>query len=200
MSIDFLMMLCALVFDWCYVDFFNWFMSLIMNKGSSFYEVCSCILYWTGLVFQSLNSPSCHSARRACPELQNPLPHFAKKNLLPGEMMPARANEGWGKNLFPGPFPPSATVPPLPEEKGYSLDDGFCDFAFGFAQNDRVGGIQRRLKVFGLENPTERKSFAMSIDVLMKLSVLVRIVAMSIGCWLIHFFDKEHKQFILWSL
>jgi hypothetical protein len=60
---------------------------------------------------------------------------------------------------------------------------------FGFAQNDRVGGIQRRLKVFGLENPTERKSVAMSIDFLMMLRVLVRIVAMCIdyGLMLIGF-------------
>ena len=28
---------------------------------------------------------------------------------------------------------------PLSRGKGYSLDDGFCDFAFGYAQNDRVG-------------------------------------------------------------
>ena len=54
-----------------------------------------------------------------------------------------------------------------------------------------------RVKVFGLENPTERKSFAMGIDFLMMLCVLVRIVAMSIGFGLIHVFDKEHKQFIL---
>ncbi len=84
--------------------------------------------------------------------------------------------------LFPGPLPPSTTVHPLPEDEGYFLDDGFCDFAFGFAQNDRVGGILRRLKVFGLENPTERKSVAMSIDFLMMLCVMVRIVAMCIEC------------------
>ena len=60
------------------------------------------------------------------------------------------------------------------------------------------------MKVFGLENPTERKSVAMSIDVLMMLRVLVRIVAMCIDCGLmligflmIPVFDKEHKQFIL---
>jgi len=47
--------------------------------------------------------------------------------------------------------------PPLPEGEGYFLDDGFCDFAFGSAQNDRVGGILRRVKVFGLKNPTEKK-------------------------------------------
>ena len=44
---------------------------------------------WTpithGFFFQSLTSPSCHSARRACPELQNPLLQNAKENLLHGE-------------------------------------------------------------------------------------------------------------------
>ena len=52
-----------------------------------------------------------------------------------------RDYEGWRKGLFPGPLPTSATVPPLPEGEGYFFDDGFCDFAFGFAQNDRVGGM-----------------------------------------------------------
>ena len=37
---------------------------------------------------------------------------------------------GWGKVFFTGPHPPSGTVPPLPENEGYFLDDGFCDFAF----------------------------------------------------------------------
>ena len=40
------------------------------------------------------------------------------------------------------------------------FDHGFCDFAFISAQNDRVGGMLRRVKIFGLENPTERKSDA----------------------------------------
>jgi len=80
--------------------------------------------------------------------LQNPLFQKAKENLLPGEKVTIRADEGWGKVLFHG--------PPLREGEGYSLDDGFCDFAFGSAQNDRVGGILRRLKVFGLKKPTKR--------------------------------------------
>ena len=42
--------------------------------------------------------------------------------------------------LFPGTHPQSTTVSPLPEGEGNLLDDGFCDFAFGSAQNDRVGG------------------------------------------------------------
>ena len=96
--------------------------------------------------------------------MQNPLPHFVKKKLLPGDKVPARADEGWGKMVFPGPLPSSAIVPSLPKGGGYFLVDGFCDFAFGFAQNDRVGGILRRMKVSGLENLIERKSVAMSID------------------------------------
>ena len=108
-------------------------------------------------------SHSCHSARRACPELQNPLFSEAKENLLPGEKVHTREDEGCEKVFLSGPHPPSATVPPLPEGEGYFLDDGFCDFAFGSAQNDRVGGILRRVKVFGLEKPTEKKSGIMCI-------------------------------------
>jgi len=90
--------------------------------------------------------------------LQNPLFEKAKDLLLPGEKMPARADEGWGKVLFPGPHPPSATVLPLPEGEGYFLDDGFCDFAFGSAQYDRVGVMLGRVKVFISEKPTIRES------------------------------------------
>ena len=67
-----------------------------------------------------------------CPKLQNPLFQKAKENLLPGEKVPVRADEGGGKVLYPGPHPPPATVPPLPEGGGYSLDDGFCDSALRF--------------------------------------------------------------------
>ena len=77
--------------------------------------------------------------------------------------MPVRADEGWGKVLFHGPHTSSARVPPLREGEGYSLDDGFCDFAFGSAQNDRVGGKLRRVKVFRSEKPTKRESDAMCI-------------------------------------
>ncbi len=86
--------------------------------------------------------------------------------------MPLKADEGCEKVLFPGPHSPSATVQPLPKGEGYFLDDGFCDFAFGSAQNGRVGGILRRVKVFGLENPTERKSDAMGIGYGLMLCVL----------------------------
>ena len=52
---------------------------------------------------------------------------------------------------------------------------------FGFAQNERLGGMLRRVTVFGLDNPTERKSVAMSIDFLMMLCALVRNDAECIG-------------------
>ena len=58
----------------------------------------------------------------------------------PWEKLPARADEGWGKMVFPGHLPSSAIVPSLPKGGGYFLVDGFCDFAFGFAQNDRGEG------------------------------------------------------------
>ena len=56
-----------------------------------------------------------------------------------------------------------SVLPPLSGGEGYLLDDGFCDFAFGSAQNDRGGGILRRVKVFGLEKPTKRESGPMCI-------------------------------------
>ena len=67
------------------------------------------------------------------------------------------------KGLFPGPHPPSAMVPPLPEDEGSLLDDGFCDFAFGSAQNDRLGGIGGRVKVFISKKPTKNNSGALCI-------------------------------------
>ena len=47
--------------------------------------------------------------------------------------------ESLGKGLLSGLHPQSMTVPPLPEGEGNLLENGFCDFAFGSAQNDRGG-------------------------------------------------------------
>ena len=89
--------------------------------------------------FSSL--PACHSARRACPELQNPLFQKAKENLLPGEKVPVSGRmRGGEKGLFPEPYPASKKVASVPEVEGYSWDDGFCDFVFDSAQNDSIGG------------------------------------------------------------
>ena len=104
-----------------------------------------------------------------------------EKNLLPGEKVPARADEGWEKALFTGPQPSSATVSPLKEDEcNFSMMDSATSL-FGSALNDRVGGMLVRVKVFGLEKPTERKSVAMSIDFLMMLCALVRNDAECIG-------------------
>ena len=52
------------------------------------------------------------------PELQNPLFQLMKENHLPGEKVPARADEDCQNVLFPGPHPLPATVPPLPKGEG----------------------------------------------------------------------------------
>ena len=68
--------------------------------------------------------------------------------------MPVRADGGYKKMFWSGAQPTYATFPSLPEGEGNLLDDGFCDFAFGSAQNDTVGGILLRLKIFEIEKPT----------------------------------------------
>ena len=88
-------------------------------------------------------SLSCHSARRACPELQNLLFQKVKESLHPWGEVFVNADEGCEKVFLSGHQSQSTTVSPLPEGEGNLLDDGFCDFAFGSAQNDRVVGILR---------------------------------------------------------
>ena len=107
-----------------------------------------------------------------------------KNNLLPGEKVPLRADEGWGKVLFPGPHPPSGS-PPAPGIKGLFFGGWILRLRHSAPRRmTGGGGIQRRLKVFGLENPTQRKSVAISMDFLMMLCLFVRIVAMCIDCGL----------------
>ena len=67
------------------------------------------------------------------------------------------------KGLFPGPHPPSATVPFLPEDEGSLMEYGFCDFAYGSAQNDKLGGIGGRVKVLISKKPTKNESGALCI-------------------------------------
>ena len=59
--------------------------------------------------------------------------------LLLGVRFPSERLRVLAKVLFPGTHPQSATILPLPEGEGNLMDDGFCDFAFGSAQNDRGG-------------------------------------------------------------
>ena len=61
--------------------------------------------------FSTISSPTCHSARRACPKLQNPLLQKAKGNLLPGETAPVSGRmRGGKKEIFPTPRSPSTTL------------------------------------------------------------------------------------------
>ena len=48
-----------------------------------------------------------------------------------------------------------------PEGEGSLMDYGFCDFAFGSAQNDRLGEIRGRVKVFISKKPTKNVSGAL---------------------------------------
>ena len=50
--------------------------------------------------------------------------------------------------LFPGPELTSATVATLFEGEGNLMNDGFCDFAFGFAQNYRSGKYTAEIENF----------------------------------------------------
>ena len=47
-----------------------------------------------------------------------------------------------------GPQPISATIHHLQDDESYLLENGFCDFAFGFAQNDRGGKYTAKSKSF----------------------------------------------------
>ena len=47
---------------------------------------------------------------------------------------------GGEKGHFPKPYLASKKVSTVPEDEGYSWDDGFCDFAFSSAQNNSIGG------------------------------------------------------------
>jgi len=86
-----------------------------------------------------------------------------KENLLSGEKVPVRADEGWRKRALPRPSPTVCEGPPSPGGRGVFLDYGFCDFAFGSAQNDRLGEIGGRVKVFISKKPTKNESGALCI-------------------------------------
>ena len=125
--------------------------SQYMVHGVAGYAHLATFIHSFAIQFQALENtysllPACHSARRARPELQNPLSQKAKDNFLHWEKVPEGQMRDGEKRHFPKPHPPSPTAPPLPEDEGYSWDDGFCDFAFGSAQNDSIGGDIGELK------------------------------------------------------
>ena len=47
-----------------------------------------------------------------------------------------------------GPQPMSSMIALLPDDEGYLFDNGFCDFAFGSAQNDRGGKYTAEIENF----------------------------------------------------
>ena len=57
------------------------------------------------------------------------------------------------------------------------LEYGFCDFAFGYMQNDRLRGVLGRVKVFIFEWLTIREFGALSMDYWLMLYVVV------LECW-----------------
>ena len=74
----------------------------------------------------------------------------SRVNLLTWECEPLRVDERCEKVFLPAPHPPPSKST-LSPRKRVILDDGFCDFAFSSAQNDRIGSIMLRMKVFKLE-------------------------------------------------
>ena len=84
-----------------------------------------------------------------------------------------QTDEGWEKVFLSGPHPLFAMVPLSRKARIIFFQDRFCDYAFGSAQNDRVGSILRRVKVFRLEKTSKRESAAMSIDFGLMLCALV---------------------------
>ena len=91
--------------------------------------------------FQSLTAASCHSARRACPELKNPLLQKAKGNPLHGEKVSVSGRlRGVRKVLFPEPYPASGIVPLSRRAQLILRMIDSATSPFGSAQNDSIGG------------------------------------------------------------
>ena len=112
--------------------------------------------------------------------------HISKSEDNPSPWGEGARQGGWGlvESVLPRPHPPSATVPPLPEGEGYFLDDGFCDFAFGSAQNDRVVWVVGKRISFRTRE-TNKKSLMLCALLLGWCSVDCFLVdAMCLGFWL----------------
>ncbi|MGB0229615.1 MAG: hypothetical protein ACPGD7_16880, partial [bacterium] len=75
--------------------------------------------------------------------MQNPLFQKAKEKYVPGEKVPFRADEGWGKTLIPGPHPPYATAPLTRRARVILWMMDSATPPCGCAQNDGIaGGVQ----------------------------------------------------------
>ena len=94
---------------------------LLLSRHPPYHSAKRACLELQHPLFQCSPSPSCHSARRAYPKLQNLLYLVAKENLLPGEKVPVRADEGWRKRALSRPSPTVYDGPPSPGERGFSV-------------------------------------------------------------------------------
>ena len=85
-------------------------------------------------------------------KLQNPLFQKEMENLLSEEKVTLRKVEGWVILFMPTDHQPAAALNHVILHGGLArscrihinsrvLPHGFCDFAFGFAHNDRVEGM-----------------------------------------------------------
>ena len=87
-----------------------------------------------------------------------------KESLHPWGEVFVKADKGCEKVFLFGHHSQSTKVSLQPESEDNLLDDGFCDFAFGSAQNDRLGGIRGKSDLFISEIPTIKEYGALCIS------------------------------------
>ena len=157
----------ALIFDW--FMFHYWAGSVLIMPFIA--------AYFNELVSSStLTPPSCHSARRVYPELQNPL-------LLKSEGKPSPSRE---KGLWRW-----SSHTPWESILSRSMDSATSPSAP--RRMTGMGDILWKVKVFGLEKPSIRESGAMRIGcwcrahwLLMLCALMLRSLVVDtvcIGCW-----------------
>ena len=126
------------------------------NLSGSNRAFCRCKLEWTGffihcafsLIDHSATSLSCHSARRACPELQNPLIKCKGKPFHLGRRSPAGQVRGPEKVFFPVHHLFLLTVPPLLEGLSSFMSVDSATSPSASRRMKGVGGMMWRWKVW----------------------------------------------------
>jgi len=126
----------------------DWFICWALNKSGSSCIVRRGILQWTGFFFYSHVTPHVILHGGLARSCRIYFIHKRRKTFFLGRKCPSGRMRSGEKGLFPGPHPPSATVPPLPEGESSLVEYGFCDFVFGSPQNDRVGGGSAKSESF----------------------------------------------------
>jgi len=116
--------------------FFDWFMFKYWTKAVLIVSFVAA--HFNELGFSSILPPHSHVILHVGLALSCRI-YISKSEGKPSPMGRVASQGGWGvmESALPRPSPSVCDGPPLPEGGGYLLDDGFCDFALGFAQNDR---------------------------------------------------------------